>query len=49
MIGVDWGDPQTFWLNVMNASLGILCAAAILAVLGAAVLESFRSRGHRHG
>ena len=47
MFGLDWSDPQTFWLNVMNAALGILCAACYLPVGAAIVREVWRA--HRAG
>jgi hypothetical protein len=35
----NWGDPETFWLNVTNAFLGIVTAAAFLVVAGAVLNE----------
>jgi hypothetical protein len=32
MFGVNWSDPQTYWLNITNAALGVvvlLCVAAV--------------------
>ncbi len=32
MFGVNWSDPQTWWLNVTNAALGlvvIICLGAV--------------------
>jgi hypothetical protein len=31
---VDWTDPETFWLNVTNAGLGLVVLAAVLALIG---------------
>ena len=36
---VDWGDPETFWLNVTNAVLGIVTVVAFLMVAGAVFSE----------
>lgn len=41
MFDVDWGDPETLWLNITNAVLGIVTLAALLSVLGAAAVEVF--------
>ena len=30
----DWTDPQTFWLNLTNAFLGLVCLAALATVVG---------------
>jgi len=30
---VDWSDPQTFWLNVMNAALGAVCLVCVALFL----------------
>jgi hypothetical protein len=30
---VNWSDPQTFWLNVMNAALGAVCLVCIALFL----------------
>ncbi|OGG44021.1 MAG: hypothetical protein A3F84_27835 [Candidatus Handelsmanbacteria bacterium RIFCSPLOWO2_12_FULL_64_10] len=39
MFDVDWSDPETLWLNITNAALGIVTLAALLSVLGAAAVE----------
>jgi hypothetical protein len=36
---VDWGDPETFWLNATNAVLGIVTVVAFLMVAGAVLNE----------
>ena len=36
---VDWGDPETFWLNVTNALLGLVSLLALALVAGAVVVE----------
>lgn len=38
-MNVDWSDPETLWLNVTNAVLGIVTLVALLTVLGAAAAE----------
>ena len=30
---VNWSDPQTFWLNVMNAALGAVCLVCVALFL----------------
>ena len=36
---VNWADPETFWLNVTNAALGVVTAVAFLVVAGAVFNE----------
>jgi hypothetical protein len=36
---VNWSDPETFWLNVTNASLGLVTLIALLVVGGAVAIE----------
>jgi hypothetical protein len=46
MFGVNWGDPQTLWLNIINLSLGLVtlvCCAAI----GYGVLQDLRERSRK--
>ncbi|MGO9239732.1 MAG: hypothetical protein ACLPXM_02780 [Terriglobales bacterium] len=43
MFGVNWSDPQTLWLNVINLSLGIVTVVCIVA-LGYGVLQDVRAR-----
>jgi hypothetical protein len=38
---VDWSDPETFWLNVTNALLGLVTVVALALVAGAAAVEIF--------
>jgi hypothetical protein len=40
---VDWSDPQTFWLNLMNAVLGGITLAA-LAAMACALWLDIRSK-----
>jgi len=35
----DWTDPQTFWLNVTNALLGLVTVAAFVTVVGVALYD----------
>lgn len=41
MMVEKWSDPESFWLNVTNAVLGIATFAALLSVLGAVVVEFY--------
>jgi len=36
---INWADKETFWLNVTNATLGLVILVAFAAVLGGAVVE----------
>jgi len=36
---VDWTDPETFWLNVTNAALGLVTLIALLVILGGVAME----------
>ena len=36
---VDWGDTETFWLNVTNAVLGLVTLIAFATVVGAVLVE----------
>ena len=35
----DWSDPQTFWLNLMNALLGAFTVAVLMAMALAVWLD----------
>jgi len=51
MFGLNWNDPQTLWLNVVNVSLGIVSLACIAAITYAAlqdVREKARRRAAEH-
>jgi hypothetical protein len=39
----NWGDPQTFWLNVTNAALGAIMLVCIVAI-GVAVAKELTAR-----
>lgn len=32
MFGLDWSDPQTLWLNLTNAGLGVVTLVCVVAV-----------------
>ncbi len=36
---MDWATTQTFWLNVTNIALGVICLTCIVLVSGAVVRE----------
>jgi len=44
---VDWSDPETFWLNVMNAALGLVTLVALALVVGSVVVEVLEKVRHR--
>jgi hypothetical protein len=47
---VDWTDPETLWLNVTNAALGILvlaCVLVVVLVLGAELRLRWKRRAGR--
>ena len=41
MLVEKWSDPELFWLNVTNATLGIVTLVTLLSVLGAVVVELY--------
>ncbi len=43
MFGIDWNDPQVFWLNVTNLSLGVVTLICVL-VLGFGIAVEVRNR-----
>ena len=43
MFGINWSDPQTFWLNVTNAGLGLVVLACCIAV-GIGVVQELAAR-----
>ncbi len=44
MFGVNWNDPQTWWLNVTNVALGILTVACGVLIARAILREVLRRR-----
>jgi hypothetical protein len=44
---INWSDPQTFWVNIMNASLGIVTLVALLALVGAAAADVYEKMTKR--
>lgn len=43
MLGIDWSDPQTFWLNVANIGLGVVTVFCFVA-LGYGVVRDVLAR-----
>ena len=43
----NWADPQTFWLNVTDAALGVVMVA-ILAVFVVAIVREITDGRRRH-
>jgi hypothetical protein len=43
----DWRDPVTFWLNLMNALLGVATILPLVLVAVVAVVEVVTRRRHR--
>ncbi len=39
MFGIDWSDPQTYWLNVTNIGLGLVTVICFAAVVYAIARE----------
>jgi len=35
MLGIDWNNPQTLWLNLTNLALGVVTLLALCFVVGA--------------
>ena len=47
MFGIDWGNPETFWLNLTNVMLGVVtlaCAVALFYGLAVDLLAKARKR-----
>lgn len=47
MAQVNWGDPQTFWLNATNAALGVVVLICCLVVAVSIVRELAERRRTR--
>ena len=47
MFGIDWSDPQTFWLNLTNTGLGLIVVACVLQMGYALVREVAHRRAQR--
>lgn len=43
MFGVNWGDPQTLWLNLTNFGLGVVVLIC-MGVVGYGVLRDLLAR-----
>jgi hypothetical protein len=46
MFGVNWSDPQTLWLNVVNFGLGAVTLICFIA-LGYGLMQDVRARARR--
>ncbi len=47
MFGVDWSNPETFWLNATNLMLGLVtlaCAGALIYGLAGDLLAKARQK-----
>ena len=49
MFGVNWSDPQTYWLNVTNFGLGLVDLICVAAVAIGVVQELYARRKQHHG
>ena len=46
MFGLNWSDPQTLWLNIINLSLGLVTLVCIAAI-GYGILQDVRARSRK--
>ena len=46
MFGLNWNDPQTLWLNIVNLSLGFVTLVCVAAI-GYGVLQDVRERARK--
>lgn len=46
MFGLNWSDPQTLWLNIVNLSLGVVTLVCIAAI-SYGVLQDLRARAKK--
>jgi hypothetical protein len=46
MLGTNWSDPQTLWLNITNLALGLVTLAA-LVLLSAVTARELLARRRR--
>jgi hypothetical protein len=44
MFGVDWGNPETLWLNLTNLGLGIVLLVCVAAVAYGVILDLIDKR-----
>jgi hypothetical protein len=52
MFGIEWSDPQTFWLNLTNIGLGIVtlaCVGFIVVAILRDVTAPAREKVHATG
>ena len=47
MFGINWSDPETFWLNMTNAGLGLIVFACVLLIAYNAVRDIRAKRARR--
>lgn len=46
MFGINWNDPQTLWLNIINLSLGIVTLVCFIAI-GYGMFQDVRERARK--
>ena len=44
MFGINWSDPETYWLNVTNAALGVVVLLCVAAVAFGVLQELYSRR-----
>jgi hypothetical protein len=44
MFGINWSDPETYWLNITNAALGIVVLLCVAAVAFGVLQELYARR-----
>jgi hypothetical protein len=44
MFGINWSDPETYWLNVTNLGLGIVVLLCVAAVAFGVLQELYARR-----
>jgi hypothetical protein len=44
MFGINWSDPETYWLNVTNLALGIVVLLCVAAVAFGVLQELYARR-----
>jgi hypothetical protein len=46
MFGVNWSDPQTLWLNIVNLSLGLVTVVCLVSI-GYGLFQDVRERSRK--
>jgi hypothetical protein len=46
MFGLNWSDPQTLWLNIINLSLGLVTLVCIAAI-GYGIMQDVRAKSRK--